>query len=664
VWENTPWDFSAANRGVVAPEEETEWFEEGMCRRGKVSRKTTVEDCLDSGAEGIRKTKVAVASASNPGARTCEAPLRYREVDKVAMMVEADQYFEQVPGVMLVEDTDTYLEEISPGTKQPEIRIGSKQSIFTRSTNPFKAAHVAEILCLVKIGSDATPVECHLVEDTIAEFPDTYALSVSEVKHIPGAIHQLEIPEGATFNTRIRQKPMSPPQTEYFSHALNVMLDAGICKPIAAKDVKCISPITLATKAHSSGGMTIEELCQHLNEECTNMGVKPPFIIPENTLPLPNLKTADGPQKWRVCTNYMKLNEVMHVLQMPQGDICTKQQALCGHHWISMFYFAAGFYAVEISEESWPYTAFYVEGRGYFVYCHMPFGLTGAPSCFNQVMARALHGLVSTMIQLFVDDGAMAGDIFEEKLANLRIFLTQCREEGLSLSPQKTKLFMSKVIFAGKQIGSNGIQADLTKLTAVVNWETPHTIQNLEAFLGLTSYFRPLIKNYSLLERPLKDLANTLSIPKGAGKQAYHDAARAHQLLGQWNKAHDKAFIVLKIVLSSTPVVKAPKYDGSHFIITMDGCKDGFARVLSQKFTWTDPKGNKHIRTHPIGFASKHTSDSKTHYQLYLLEFAALKYSLDKFSNIICGYPVEIEMDCQALHDTIINNKLNSTHAC
>jgi Reverse transcriptase (RNA-dependent DNA polymerase) len=527
AWENTPWDFGTADRGVAVPDEEEGWFEEKMCVGGGVSRKATVEDCLDSSAEGIRKTKVAVASASNPGAHMCEAPLRHREVEKIAMTVQADQYFEQVPGVMSVEETETYLEETSPGTEQPEIRIGGDKSIFTRSTHPFKEARVAEILRLVEIGSDVTPVERRLVEDTIAEFADTYALSVSEVKHIPGAIHRLEIPEGATFNTKIRQKPMSPPQTEYFLHALDVMLDAGICEPIAAKDVKCVSPITLAAKAHSSGGMTIEELRQRLNKECANVGVKPPFIVPENAPPLPNLETADEPQKWRVCTNYMRLNELTHVLQMPQGDIRTKQQALSGHRWISMFDFAAGFYAVEIAEESRPYTAFYVEGRGYFAYRRMPFGLTGAPSCFNEVTARALHGLVGTMIQLFVDDGAMAGDIFEEKLANLRIFLTRCREESLSLSPQKTKLFMSEVVFAGERIGSNGIQADLTKLTAVVNWETPRTIQNLEAFLGLTGYFRPLIKNYSLLERPLKDLANTLSVPKGAGKQAYRNAAHA-----------------------------------------------------------------------------------------------------------------------------------------
>ena len=187
-----------------------------------------------------------------------------------------------------------------------------------------------------------------------------------------------------------------------------------------------------------------------------------------------------------------------------------------------------GFYAVEIAEESRPYTAFYVPGRGYFAYCRMPFGLTGVLSCFNEVTGRALHGLVDTMIQLFVDDGAMVGDVFVDKLANLRIFFTRCREESLSLSPQKTQLFMSEVVFAGERVGSEGIKADLSKLTAIVNWSTPSTIQNLGSFLGLTGYFRPLIKNYSLLEKPLRDLFSTSKVLKSGGKWAYQNAAHAH----------------------------------------------------------------------------------------------------------------------------------------
>ena len=76
-----------------------------------------------------------------------------------------------------------------------------------------------------------------------------------------------------------------------------------------------------------------------------------------------------------------------------------------------------------------------------------------------------------------------------------------------------------------------------------------------------------------------------------------------------------------------------------------------------------DKRGNTPTRTHLISFASKRTSDSELWYQPHLLEFAALKYSLDKFADVIGGYPVEIETDCQALCNTIINTKLNSTHA-
>jgi hypothetical protein len=68
------------------------------------------------------------------------------------------------------------------------------------------------------------------------------------------------------------------------------------------------------------------------------------------------------------------------------------------------------------------------------------------------------------------------------------------------------------------------------------------------------------------------------------------------------------------------------------------------------------------VRRHPIAFVSKHTSPAEEHYQPHLLEFAALKFSLGKFSDIIWGQPVKLETDCQALRDIMLNDKLNVTH--
>ena len=134
-----------------------------------------------------------------------------------------------------------------------------------------------------------------------------------------------------------------------------------------------------------------------------------------------------------------------------------------------MIDFAAGYYAVPLDDMSVPYTAFYVEGRGYYVYLRMPFGLTGAPSTFGELIAISLEDMIGRELTNWMDDICMPGDHFETKLNNLRKFFTQCRDKTLSLSPSKTKLFFTEVLFAGAMIGPGGIKPNLDKVAAVVN---------------------------------------------------------------------------------------------------------------------------------------------------------------------------------------------------
>jgi hypothetical protein len=52
-----------------------------------------------------------------------------------------------------------------------------------------------------------------------------------------------------------------------------------------------------------------------------------------------------------------------------------------------------------------------------------------------------------------------------------------------------------------------------------------------------------------------------------------------------WISGHQH---ITRHLLNSAPVVKSPKYDGSHFIITTNRCKDGFAGMLSNLLAgWT-----------------------------------------------------------------------------
>lgn len=144
---------------------------------------------------------------------------------------------------------------------------------------------------------------------------------------------------------------------------------------------------------------------------------------------------------------------------------------MSGHRWITVFDFANGFYACEIKPEDQKYVCFYVEGRGYYAYMRMPFGLTGAPSMFGGMTAAAIGDFTGTLIELFVDDGGLAGDVFETMLADTERLLQRIGEKGLSLSASKSKFFVTEATFAGGRVGPDGIKPDLTKLTAVANWK-------------------------------------------------------------------------------------------------------------------------------------------------------------------------------------------------
>ena len=127
------------------------------------------------------------------------------------------------------------------------------------------------------------------------------------------------------------------------------------------------------------------------------------------------------------------------------------------------------------------------------------------------------------------------------------------------------------------------MQPDLAKLTAVINWKQPDTALNLLSFLGLTGHFRDLIKGYAKIEGPLRDLIKQVDIPKPISKTTYRRAMTNHKLAGVWEQRHSEAFINLKIALTSQPTLHAPRYDGTPFIVTTDGCQEGFGAVLTQK---------------------------------------------------------------------------------
>src|SRR5271168_706598 len=292
-------------------------------------------------------------------------------------------------------------------------------TLFTRMTKPYKPERVKEVLRLITIGDDLTPEERKKVQDLIRSFADIFALSVNEVKIVDDVTHRLNIPPDTTFPMKVHQKPLTLPQRKYLYDSIDSMLSAGVIEPCTPEDIKCISPTTLAQKTHQGKGLSLTELQHRVNDECITKGIEPKFDLPPRTTPTPDDSTPEE-TKWRICQNFAQINKITKVAPMPQGDSRAKQQRLSGHRWVSGFDFAAGFYAVMMDPEAKPFTAFYMEGRGYFWYRRMPFGLTGAPSTFAKMTADNMYDLLADeVMELFVDDGGAAANSFDEIMGKL-----------------------------------------------------------------------------------------------------------------------------------------------------------------------------------------------------------------------------------------------------
>ena len=569
-----------------------------------------------------------------------------------------------VEPVLVVGDEHT---EYQLGPEWAEVvpdELEEETDTFTRQSDPFSQKRVNALLKAITIGEDLSEEQREKVRKLIAMYADCFALSVKEVILARDATLDLNIPEGTQLPVKARQRTFTPPQRRYLHKKVLEMLGAGIIERADPSKVKCVSPTTLGQKQHEGAGLTLEELQRKVNEECEAAGLGPHFQVAKTEERADQGKNTDREQKWRICQDFREVNRHSKVAPMPQGDIRVKQHRLSSHRYLSVIDFTSGFYAVEIDPESRPYTVFYVEGLGHFWYVRMLFRLTGAPTAFAMVTTMHLHDLIAEeVLEIFVDDGGIAGDTFNKMTSKLTKVLNHVCEQRLSLSAAKSKLFMPEAVFAGARVGQRGVLPDLVKLTAIVDWKQPATALNLASFLGLTGHFRDLIKGYARVEGPLRDLLATVPLPQPCTKSTYRRIMGAHRLEERWSQDHTKAFLNLKIAITSEPILRGPRWDGTPFVVTTDGCKDGFAGVLAQRSPHTKADGTVTQKLHPIAFASKRTSPTEAKYKPFLLEFAALKFALDKFSDIIWGFPIEIETDCQALKDTLLSDKPSAVHA-
>lgn len=143
----------------------------------------------------------------------------------------------------------------------------------------------------------------------------------------------------------------------------------------------------------------------------------------------------------------------------------------------------------------------FVTPQGLFQFRVMPFGLTNAPSVFQQLMEKILSGLNPEdgpdFVAVYIDDVLVFSRTLEEHLQHLRQVIQRIRDAGLKLKPSKYSFVREEVEYLGHIITPHGLKTNPRLTSAIVDFPQPRTLTELRRFLGMCSYYRRFVLNFS-----------------------------------------------------------------------------------------------------------------------------------------------------------------------
>ena len=194
----------------------------------------------------------------------------------------------------------------------------------------------------------------------------------------------------------------------------------------------------------------------------------------------------------------------------------------------------------------------------------MPFGLCNAPATFERLMEQVLSGLHWhwQMCLIYLDDIIIFGKRFLEMIKNLDMLLERFAQAGLKLNSQKCQLFKKQVDFLGRVINEQGVHSNPQNIECVKNWPLPKNITELRSFLGMCSYYRRFIANYSHVAKLLTRLTE-----------------KDEKL--NWTTECSEAFDRLKHMLVTAPILAHHDFT-KPFILDTDASNHTIGAVLSQ----------------------------------------------------------------------------------
>jgi hypothetical protein len=181
----------------------------------------------------------------------------------------------------------------------------------------------------------------------------------------------------------------------------------------------------------------------------------------------------------------------------------------------------------------------FITPSGTYCYLRMPEGLKNAGGSFSRMTARVLHSQIGRNVLTYVDDIIVKSTKQENHIAYLQETFANFRQVGLKLNPEKCVFGVKKGKFLGCLVSTNGIEANPSKIVAILLMEPPSTKKGAQQLVGRLASLNMFISRSAERNLPFFEILKSAEV-------------------FQWGPAQQKAFKELKQFLIDLTTLTPP----------------------------------------------------------------------------------------------------------
>ena len=388
------------------------------------------------------------------------------------------------------------------------------------------------------------------------------------------------------------------------------------CTDLICHHVKITNPRPVHLSYHKAQGADIRK---EIDDQTNSMLADGIVVESESPYCCPIVMVRKKYGGWRYCVDLRKINQMTEKVTFPMPRIDDALRKLRKPKYFSSMDLLKAYYQIPVAEEDQKYYAF-SDGRRHLAFTRCPMGAKNSGSTLAMLMELVLRGLPPECVIGYLDDILLATEDWVSHMELLDKLLKAIIKAKLKLCPIKCQFARLETKTLGHVLSQDGIRPDKHNLDKIKDWTEAKNVAEVRTFLGITGYYRSLIKNYAHIASPLTDLLH-------------------NDREWKWGKEEKEAFQRLKQALLTEPVASYPDYD-LEFRLHTDASKVALGAVLAQE---------QEKKERMIACMSKKFTTDELKWAPYDREFLAMILPTRHFSHYLRWKPFKLFTDHKPL---------------